>query len=313
MENVKYTNNTGISLPMAVWLLSDDYDYSDDPNLISVTTLLKPTRQIVLGRVYKDNLKEIEASNLIATSMGSALHDSIEKAWSKRDIVVKILTSLGYKNPETIPDAITFEKRSEKEIDGYKVSGKFDMAFMGIVCDVKSTSVWSYIYASKDDDYIKQMSIYRWLNPDLITNDHGYIEFIFTDWSPKQAKIDKSYPQSRLATKKLKLMSLDETEAWVKSKLAEVKKYESMDIDKLLKCSNEELWCDKDKWKYYKSGDATKRATKVCDTEDEAVALMRKNGTGKVVEFRGTAKRCGYCNYTNVCTQYTELQLAGRL
>lgn len=45
------TNNTGVSLAMAVWLVNDDYDYQKaKPNYISVTTLLKPLRQIVLPR-----------------------------------------------------------------------------------------------------------------------------------------------------------------------------------------------------------------------------------------------------------------------
>ena len=44
------TNNHGISLPLAVWLLHDDYDYVKDENYISATSLLKSTKQIILSK-----------------------------------------------------------------------------------------------------------------------------------------------------------------------------------------------------------------------------------------------------------------------
>lgn len=45
---MQYTNTTNIPLPLAVFLATDDYDYQ--PDTISVTTLLKPIKQIILGR-----------------------------------------------------------------------------------------------------------------------------------------------------------------------------------------------------------------------------------------------------------------------
>ena len=50
----RMSNNAGIDLAAALWLAHDDYDYVDKPNYISVTTLIKPIRQIILGmRVAK--------------------------------------------------------------------------------------------------------------------------------------------------------------------------------------------------------------------------------------------------------------------
>ena len=53
---MQITNKHGIPLPLAVWLVSHEYDdHSHIPNYISTTTLLRPTRQIVLSeRVRKD-------------------------------------------------------------------------------------------------------------------------------------------------------------------------------------------------------------------------------------------------------------------
>lgn len=306
----KITNRIGMSLPIAVWCAVDGYDYSEDESVISATSIMKPIRQIILGRRYKDSVKEVDVEDLISTSMGTALHDSVENAWKNKDKVIEALTNMGYMNTEDIYDGITFEKRTIKDIDGYKISGKFDLVFQGIVADIKSTSTWTYIFGSKDDDYRLQMSIYRWLNPELIINDYGYIEFIFTDWSAVKAKQDSKYPQARVMTKKIRLLSIKDTEAWLKDKIKLISINESVEDDKLPECTPEELWQTETKWKYYK-GASRARATKVFDNEIDAYNMQRKNGAGDIVEVKGEVKRCKYCSYTNLCNQYSKLQIQG--
>src|SRR5690349_11985097 len=71
-------NQLGISLPLAVWLLHDEYDYIDRQNYISATGLMKPLRQIVLPkRIPPDQLMP-DVSEFIARKLGHAIHDSIE-------------------------------------------------------------------------------------------------------------------------------------------------------------------------------------------------------------------------------------------
>jgi len=304
----KITNKTGMSLPIAVWSAIDNYDYSKEKNVISATAIMNPIRQIILGRRYKDSKKEVDVDDLIASSMGTALHDSIENAWKDKDKVVEVLNSLGYINAEDIYNNITFEKRTIKKINGYKISGKFDLVFDGIVADIKSTSVWTWIYGSKDEDYKLQMSIYKWLNPELITNTHGYVEFIFTDWSKQKAIQDKQYPQSRVMSKKIELMSLSETQDWLENKVNSIRSNESVDDNKLPECTPDELWQTDSKWKYYK-GASRARATKVFDNEEDAYKFSKSGGT--IIEFKGEVKRCKYCSYVNFCNQYTKFQLQG--
>lgn len=312
----KYTNNSNISLPLAIWALMDNYNYDGRDNVISVTTLLKPIRQIVLGRRYKDCMKEIDAENLIASSMGTALHDSVEKAWKDKDKVLNILDNLGYIASESIYNDVILERRSEKELNGYIISGQFDIAFRGTVCDIKSTSVYSYIFGSKEEDYRLQMSIYRWLNQDIITDDYGYIEYIFTDWSQVKALQDSQYPQKRILSHKIKLLSIEDTNTWIMNKLADIAKYEALNDDDLIECSDEELWRTNDVWKYYKpnkSGEINyTRATKVCDSEEQANSLKNSQG-GAVVLYKGEIKRCKYCNYTNICKQYEKFKIRGEI
>lgn len=311
----KYTNDTGMSLPIAVWALMDNYNYDSRENVISVTSLMKPIRQIVLGKKNKDCEQIIESSNMIPSSMGTALHDSVEKAWNNKEKTVEILDSLGYLDSESMYDEVILERRSEKEVNGYIISGQFDIAFDGAVCDIKSTSVWSYIYGSKDDDYILQMSIYRWLNQDIITKDIGFIEYLFTDWSGVKAKQDKQYPQSRYVSKSLKLLSLEDTETYIINKLKKIDKYMVLDENDLIYCSDEDLWKEEDKWKVYNPNKSGKlnmnRASKVFENESDANNFVKLGG--KVVKFGGGAKRCNYCNYTQICEQYVQLQLKGEI
>jgi hypothetical protein len=306
----KITNNNGLSLPIAVWLAYDGYDYSNDDSVISTTSLMKPIKQVVFGRRYKDADKEFDVSDFISSSMGTALHDSVELAWKNKDKTVDILNNMGYLNAEDIYDKVTFEKRTVKQVGKYKISGKFDMVFDGIVADIKSTSTWTYIYGSKDDDYKIQMSIYRWLNPELITNDFGYIEFIFTDWSAVKAKQDSSYPQGRTATKKIALMSIAETQKFVEDKLSEIQINELIEDDKLPDCTDEELWASADVWKVYK-GASRARSMKNFALEADAYEFAATKAGSVVVLNKGEVKRCNYCSYQEFCSQYTRLKVKG--
>jgi len=311
---IKYTNNTDMNLVLAIWALMDNYNHDERSNAISVTGLLKPTRQIILGRRFKDNIREIDSENLIQSSMGTAIHDSVEKAWKNKDKVVEIMESLGYIASSSIYDEVILERRSEKEINGFIISGQFDIVFRGSVCDIKSTSVYSYIFGSKEEDYKLQMSIYKWLNQDIITDDYGYIEYVFTDWSAMKAIQDSQYPQKRIISHKIKLLSISETEDWIINKLAQVSLYESLDNSKLIRCSDEELWRTSDKYKYYKKNKAGivnySRATKVFSNEFEANHKRDTEG-GAVILIKGEIKRCKYCNFTNICEQYLEYKKEG--
>jgi len=313
------TNEKNISIPLALWAVYDEYDYNDDPNAISTTTLMQPLRMILLGRKYKDCGKVIEVSNLIGSRLGSAIHDSFEKVLTNEKYVKDTLKLMGYNedmvnkiriNPEkdfTNYDMF-IEQRTSKKIGKWSLSGKFDMVFNFQVMDIKSTSVWTYMFGSNDDKYKLQMSIYRWLNQDKIKQDTGIIHFIFTDWSKTKAYQDRQYPQDRVLSKEFKLLSLKETEIYIKDKLNQIEKYESKDTIPL--CSDEDLWKESDIWKYYKKKNAN-RATKVYHTEEEAYQRLADEGKGEVRYFPGGVKRCNYCNYTNVCSQYRDMKEEG--
>ena len=324
---LKYTNNYNISLPLAVFLMYDSYDYTGSPNTISATGLIKPLRQLILSKQYPELLKTVDLSDLVASRMGSAIHAGCEEAWADLDNVSNALRVLGASedaisrikiNPETTNTGDTpvyVEQRVEKEIDDFIISGKYDLVVDGTLNDYKSTSVWSYIYDSNADSYIKQGSIYKWLSPDKITDSYMNINYIFTDWSAAKARMDtKSYPQQRVLTKKYPLWSREETQNWIQNKLAQYKLHSNTPQEGLLECTDEELWATEETFKYYKNPNKLDRSTKNFKTMDEA--LVRKSADGDVGIIKtvpGEVKACRYCPVVGICTQAETMLTEGRL
>ena len=322
------SNNSGISLEMAVWLLQDDYDFRKEENYFSATGLMKPIRHILLPVRISEAQKVIpDVEDFIATAMGQALHAGIEKAWLNNQHRAVALQQLGYPedviarvrvnpmpgdlttNPQIIP--VYVEQRAIKEIvvNGvtFKVGGKFDMVCEGRVTDTKSTSVYSWVFGSKDEDYTLQGSIYRWLNQDKITEDFTRINFIFTDWNKFDAANRKDYPAKRVMHKDIPLMSLSETENWIRAKIAQIQQNWSVPENQLPECTKEELWMSDPKHKYYsdpsKANGGAGRSTKNFDDLQEANTFMREKGKGTIITIPGQPKRCAYCAAFPICTQ----------
>lgn len=325
----RLTNNEDIPLQMAVWLAHDDYDYDDDPNTISATSLLKSTRQLVLGeRARLQGATSLDVANLIPSSYGTAVHDAVEKAWLTG--YRKALKRLGYSDsvidrvkvnpkPEELAEndiPVYVEQRVHKKIGEYSISGKYDMVFQGAVNDIKTTSTYAFQSGNKDKDYIRQASIYRWLNPEIVTEDYIDIQFVFTDWSKLRATTEagKGYPPKRIMPYRLSLMSLAETEQFISSRLAELETYHNSPESEIPYCSDEDLWVNVSVWKYYKNPKNTTRSTKNYDNPHEAYAHQSKDGNvGTVIEVKGQAKACLYCSAFEVCKQKDQLIAEGRL
>lgn len=313
---MKLTNNTGLSLPIAVWLATDEYDSVPLPEYISATSLLKPVRVIVLARraAAAGMTKGGDVSALIASRFGTAMHDSIEKAWTGNHQTA--LQTLGFpakvaesvrinptvEEPGTIP--IYLELRVQKPIAGFIVGGKFDMVADGRLYDFKTTSTYTYMYNTNEHHYRMQGSIYRWLNPEKVKDDHIYIQYIFTDWSSVGARGTPGYPGSRILEFPVSLLSVQETESFIRRKLGQVAKHATTPESQLPECNDEELWRSPPKFKYY--SDATKttgRASKVFDDQAEANRWRGMKGKGVVIFVGGEVKACNYCPVFASCTQ----------
>jgi hypothetical protein len=319
---VKYINDIGLHPFLCKVLSHDEYDASDDPTVISATSIMKPTRMVALERYYSGSDKEINISGLIPSVFGTALHSLLEV--SLNDGNKEVWKDFGV-DPKELE--ILQENRVIKQVPGtkWKVSGKYDLLYrykgsQWRLGDLKTQSVWGVMLSGseKTEEYIKQLSIYRWLNQDKDIDDIAEIFYWFTDWSKQKARSDSQYPQQRVNSKEIMLWSIRDTETYIREQLRKLD-IALEEIDKFgdcsIKCSDKELWRTEDKYKYYKpnkSGTINyKRATKVCDTLEDAQILMSENGGGDIVKYPGEIKRCNYCSVTEFCSQFKEYKQSG--
>lgn len=317
---MRVTNLSEVSLPLAVWAVHDEYDFQKDENYISATTLMKPLRQLILPRRIEASIRPVpDVLDFIARASGNAYHDSIEKAWTNG--YARSLRILGYpddvinrvainptddylkSNPDTIP--IYLEQRAKRQLGKWIIGGKYDMVAEGIVQDYKSTSAFVWVKGSRNDEHALQGSIYRWLNPDKITEDFIRINYIFTDWQKFQAKSNPNYPQARVMHKDIPLLSEAETVRWMTNKLDLFEKYYGAKENEIPECTDEELWRSEPQHKYYSDPTKTSgRSTRNFDDLVEArVYMTEKGGKGIIKTIPGEPKRCGYCDAFDNCTQ----------
>jgi len=282
---MKITNKYKLSLPLAVLLSHSNYDHDSSIKTISATKLLKPIRATILEIQNPHIKKEVDLADLIPSVFGSAVHSFAEKAWNTPSTVSTALSALGVAedtakrikiNPETVAKGdipIYVERRSSRELNGWTIRGKFDVCVDGKLSDYKNMSVWGHIYDSNSSDFTIQGSIYKWLNPTIVTANNISIEKIFSDWSSSKAKYTKNYPKLRVLSKDYPLMSLPDIEKWIIERLALLDKHISSQQSDLPLCNNDELWVSK----------------------------------------KSEVKRCIYCNVMDICHQAQAFIAEGRL
>lgn len=319
-----YSNTSSVPLSLAVFLATDNYDH--DSSTISATTLIKPLRQVILGSRVPTDDSAVDLGQMIASRIGTAIHDGIERAWKDnyqeamkligipKHVISKVEinpTIARSKEDGVIP--VFMELRSSKTIGTKTVSGKFDFVAEGRVEDFKTTSVYTAMNHTNDEKYILQGSIYRWLNPDIITKDEMAIQFIFTDWSGARARTETGYPQQRFQQLVLPLKSLQETDTFVKQKLTQIETYWDAPEDTLPLCSDKDLWRSDPVFKYYKNPEKTARSTKNFPTRAEANIRLAEEGVGMVLEQPGQVTACKYCSAFSICSQKDDLIAKGDL
>ncbi len=312
----QYTNQSNLPISIAVFLAFRDYDSDPRPNSISVTTLLKSVRQIVLTSRLPPEGKPTDIMGLVPSALGSAVHSRIEHAWLNHyrpcmealGIPAKVIDRIVLNpDPATVTEdqiPVYLEQRSEREMEGFIITGKYDFIFNGELEDFKNTSVFAYQARNKDNVFMLQGSLYRWLNPHIITKDRLAIRYILTDWSAGKVAQDPNYPKERIVTREFPLLTLPVAEQYVISKLNQLKQYWTAPEAQLPECGEEQLMRREPVFKYYKNPDKRTRSTKNFDTRQEAQARYIEDGcVGVVVEVPGQIFGCKFCSCFDLCTQ----------
>lgn len=327
-------NSHDVSLPLAVWAVQDDYDYISRPNYISATSLMKPVRQIILPkRISEIDRPQEDVEDYIARSLGNSLHASVEKVWTSNyainmkklgypdDVIARVILNPTDDQLKMIeePIPVYIEQRMFRKLDDYVIGGKFDMLTDGILNDLKSTSAYKWMLGD-NTEYQIQGSIYRWLDakgytdveckPEhrfkpRITEDYIRINFIFTDWQKMLANGSKGYPPRRAMHKDIPLMSLPETENFLRTALHQIERFKDAPEKEIPECTDEELWRSETVYKYYANPAKTSgRSTRNFSTmQDAHQHLTAKGGVGIIKTVPGEPKRCGYCPAFDACTQ----------
>lgn len=319
-----YSNQTNLPTAIAVWLAHDTYDRAEAG--LSATSLLKPVRQVILSQRIPEGEGIIDVSGLIKSRIGTAIHDAIERAWIS-DRLDSTLKSLGASdktisrvkiNPESIEGPcypIYLELRSSKDILGVKVTGKFDFIDNGRLIDFKTTSTFAYTSGNKDEDYIMQGSIYRWLNPEIITDEFMDICFIFTDWQKNRYLSDpRNYPSSQIISRSFKLHSAAFVQSYVEERVRTLIRLQDVPEKDLPLCTDKDLWRKPDTFKYYKNPQKQTKSTANFDNLNDANRRFLDDGAvGLVKTVKGGVSACLYCSAFTVCTQKDKLIESGEL
>jgi hypothetical protein len=317
------SNEQNIPLSLAVYLANDNYDFVE--NTISATGLMRPIRQQVLSRRLPPEHSVTDISVLVQSRTGSSIHDGLEQSWLNGNYK-EAMAKLGYAenvisriqvNPtdlELKPDGIPvyLEQRMFREFMGKTISGKYDFIGEGRLEDLKTTTTFTWVNNSKSEDYRLQGSIYNWLDKALpiprITETFMAIQMVFTDWKAYEAARNPKYPQHRTEQKIIQLLSLSDTETYIRDKINLLDASKQTPEDQLPRCTDKELWRKPAKYKYYKDPLKTARSTKNFDSSADAFDYMQKNGGGQgiVIEVPGEVIACKYCAAFPICTQKDE-------
>lgn len=301
-----------MSESLGVWLATENYSGGGDERTISATTLLKSTRQIVLERRVDPAQATPNLNSLVASRIGTAIHDAIERSWLSPKLF-QALEALGLPahryvvNPTgPVPEgmlAVYVEQRVEKEIDGWIITGQYDIVVVGTLHDVKSTKSYVVQKRLNDKKWKMQGSIYRWLNPEVIQDDSMVIECVVLDWTAAGAAASPDYPQQQWISIRLTLDSVSETENFIRRKLAEITQHLNTPEPELPECTDEELWREAPSYAYFANPEAAGRSTKNFDSLHDANMHLAAKGKGRIDIRPGKVKACAFCPAAPLCTQ----------
>lgn len=337
----KYSYDPSIPLSVALWLTVDEYDHINEPNYISATGLLRPTRQAILAGRIKDSPfadKSMDLMQRFASRIGTAIHNSLDEAWDTSlergfnllgypDHVAK--NTYVYNEKTGLPtveqiqehrkngaNIVVKEIRMFREFRGYKIGGKVDFGANGSPEDYKTVKTWAYGDKDKLEKELMQISIYRWLYPELFWTGTGNIVQLFLDWV-KGRTSQEGYPPLPIACNTMKLFSEEEVEKYIGDKLAALEKYKDAPETEIPRCTDKELWKGEDKYKYYadpaKAQDPKARSTKNFDNIVDAESHRQSKGKGVIKVVQGEVKACAYCAGYDLCTQKDEYLANGTL
>lgn len=286
---MKITNKHNV--PETLVALASRQYYSKGKADYSVTEIISPPRIQRLRRKHEDDIEQ-DVSDMLWSLLGSALHVVAERGQHE-----------GY----------TTEERLFVEIDGVTLSGAIDIQKSTpegiLITDYKFTSAWAL--RQDKPEWEAQQNIYAWLVRKVKKTPVIGVQIcaLIRDWSRREASVKADYPQAPIQVLDLPLWDDDRTEAYIMERLNAHRgsKVAADWGEELPPCSDEDRWVRGDSWAVMREG--KKRAFKVCDTEDDAKAVLGtipEKDKPYIEKRAGEAIRCvnNFCGVNQWCSQY---------
>ena len=264
----------------------------NEPGCFSATTLNKGCKEIILSDRHFDEI-EVDAADQVWAVWGTAVHAVLEKQ----------------------PDNNFHEESFKVPVGNGFVTGQVDSYDMenATIYDWKTASVWKVQFADFDD-WRRQGMTYAWLlkQSGLDVKKCVFIALL-KDHSKSKAKKDPSYPQEPVYRYEFEVTDeeLQQTEARIIAKVAEIENAYKLGDDDIEPCSAEERWADDEKWAVMKNG--RKTAIKLFDISADADAMAGEMGNAYYVEHRpAISRKCGdYCACKEFCNFYKNMRHDG--
>lgn len=282
---MKITNRNKLPQPFVDAVSSD---YKAKEKRYSVTTLLKPVREIMLMRRHGDEI-ETDVSDMIWAIFGTAFHSVLERSSEAKHLLK--------------------EKSLQMKFSDYTLSGRSDLynTASGCVVDYKVCTAFKVL--KKDfEDYRLQGLMYA-----LMLRNMGYkvrkAQFILVlrDWQKNKAKFDKAYPQSQVFVKEFKFTDADFEfiTKWIIDKFAEIEIAEKLADDALPECTVVDRWNSGQMFAVMKKG--RKAALRVLSSKEEAEKYQEAHDGDFIQERQGEDKKCKeYCSCCRFCSYYNK-------
>lgn len=272
---MKISNKFNLPTPILNAILNDDYDSGGAD--ITASSLWKPTQMLDLTRKHADDI-EVDASDLLSTLLGKALHDYIRKYDT---------------------EAMT-EQRIFTHVEGMLLSGQFDRLIVanGCIQDYKVTSVARFNHQKHESEWENQLNTYAFLlRRHGVTVNSLQVIAILRDWSDFQAERTPDYPRIMVEVADIPLWSPEEAELRIAARIDAIKQPSP--------CTDAERWHRPPKFAVMKNG--RKNAVKLFNDEADALTFIASASDSRYLYLQkrpGDNIRCRkYCSVAPFCPQ----------
>ena len=306
INGVEFTNNHGVPFETAIFAAYHSTLYSGGaPRVgkLSTTTLIGPLRKAIYGMLQPESTEPQDVNFLLASAKGTAMHQGMTNA----------LTAYG--------SGYVCEQRIETEVDGWKISGEFDILTPDKqIKDLKFVSNYNLKKLQEDmlilqpgmsleemyeqtPTYFKyqaQLSVYYYLLNDPEVKPYASIIFMINNGSDMgKFKVDQevTFP----------LWPREATQEFIEGRVAVIKQH--LEDGTLPLCSDSERGISPAEYKLQRVSPTNGQLTTVRGSKFNNYSKFRefviKSGRPGDVEQIQEAKYtlCNYCNYSSICTQ----------